>query len=302
MLTRPDQEIGTVLRGTVDVPSLPIVIQRLLALPESGADLRDFVELVAADQGLASRVLRLVNSAFYSLRTPLGSLPHAASILGVKTLRSMALGISVMDIFRGSCEGFDPTRFWRHAIAVASCSRAVASRVLDDGAEEPMYVAGLLHDIGVVLLAQYAPRDYPLALRLACDEHRQLAAVEKQLFGMDHCEVGSSLATRWRFPAEIGLAIRSHEEAYSGAADGETDKRMCDVVRFAELWASRAGHWFLALPEDDSASSLDAPPWFAEVDPDWDQALAEAEHQLERALPLCEPDESESVITETRAG
>src|SRR5512134_2649146 len=98
MLKQHDERIAKIFKHAPDLPTLPAAVQGLLQLPERDATARDYAEIIGTDQGLTARVLRLVNSAFYSLRVPISSLQHASTLLGTKTLKSMALSVSVMNV------------------------------------------------------------------------------------------------------------------------------------------------------------------------------------------------------------
>ncbi|MBI4606150.1 MAG: HDOD domain-containing protein [Planctomycetes bacterium] len=260
MLKQPDERIGRIFKTLVDVPSLPAAVQKLLKLSDKDSSPREFADIVATDQGLTAKVLRLVNSAFYSLRTPISSLRHASSLLGTKTLKSMALSVSVMNLFNKSCAGFDPFLFWKHSIAVAVGCQRLAARFLP-AQEEDLYVVGLLHDAGVVLLAQHLAADYPYVLKLAA-EGRRLTEVEEQAFGISHAELGCTLATRWRLPGLVCECIRHHETADGGrGALDPAVARAVDLVRLADEWAVHAGLDFLGPRREAAPPAPEAPAW-----------------------------------------
>lgn len=172
-LAEADDRLSKILRRIVDVPSYAAVVEKLIELPEEEQSPRQFASLIATDQGLASKVLRLVNSAFFSLKTPVLSIPRASSMLGVRTLRSLAQSVSVMSVFKRPCSGFYPLSLWRHSLCVAIASRKLAELFLPSKADD-LYVAGLLHDLGIGLLVHYFSDDYARILRQAQVSGRRL--------------------------------------------------------------------------------------------------------------------------------
>src|SRR5688572_7761707 len=245
MLDRADQKLAKLSKGLLDLPSLPLAVERLVQLSDKEPTPRQLADLIGTDQGLTAKVLRLVNSAFYSLRSPIASLSHASSLLGTRTLKSMALSVSVMNLLESAGEGADPRAFWRHSVATAIAAQKVGFALLPR-IEEDLYVAGLLHDAGVAILVESLGDDYAAAIGLARSTGRDLSEIEAETFGTTHAEVGHMLASRWRLPPLVCECIRLHEEPGDGirAAPGDLEKAV-DVIRFADRWATRGGFDFI---------------------------------------------------------
>jgi len=260
MLQQADEKLAKIFRGHHDVPSFPAVVQKLLKLTGSDANSRQYAEIIAADQGLAAKVLRLVNSAFYSLREPICSLGQASGLLGTKTLKSLALSISSMNLFNRSCPGFDPKAFWKHSISVGLAAQRLGTVFLPR-LEQELYVAGLLHDMGVALLVQYLTEEYGLVIRLVQSSGRPLEDAEMEVLGITHPEVGHMLASRWMLPRLVCDGIRHHH------AEGELQERTVasreavDIVRFADQWSCAAGYNYLSSDSAPADSrSVDSRP------------------------------------------
>jgi HD-like signal output (HDOD) protein len=246
MIQQAEERISKIFKSLVDIPSLPQAVQKLLKLSEANSNPREFAEIIEKDQGLTAKVLRLVNSAFYSLRIPVVSLRQASSLLGTKTLKSLALSVSVMQVFKRTCGGFDPMGFWRHAVAVAAGARKLGALLLP-GQEEDLYVAGLLHDVGVALLVQYLADEYGVVLRMARSDSRRLSEVEEEMLGVTHAEVGYALASRWRLPPLVCECIRYHEAPGSALpATQEVPRESLDLICLVDRWCYRLGLHFLA--------------------------------------------------------
>jgi HD-like signal output (HDOD) protein len=253
-LRKADDNLSRILRRVVDVPSFPAVVERLLGLSEEEQSTRHFANLIACDPGLASKVLRLVNSAFFSLKTPLLSIIQASNVLGVSTLRSLARSVSAMSRFKRSRDGLDPLVLWRHSLCVAILSRKLGDLLLPSQAED-LYIAGLLHDLGVSVLVHYFPDDYATVLRHSQRSGHPLPEMEISIFGTTHANLGYALASRWRLPALVCECIRRHE-VHADTAQGVTAHRSpaLEIVHFADRWSESSGLGLISpsAPEPDS--------------------------------------------------
>ena len=261
MLDRADHKLAKLSKGLLDLPSLPLAVERLVQLSEKEPTPRQLADLIGADQGLTAKVLRLVNSAFYSLRSPIASLSHASSLLGTKTLKSMALSVSVMNLIESAGGGADPRAFWRHSVATAIAAQKVGL-VLLPRIEEDLYVAGLLHDAGVAILLESLQDDYAVAIGMARSTGRDLSEIEAEEFGTTHAEVGHMLASRWRLPPLVCECIRLHEEPYDAihTPPGDLEKAV-GIIRFADRWTTRAGFDFIHPGRGPTHPALTLPAW-----------------------------------------
>jgi two-component system cell cycle response regulator len=206
---------------------------------------------------LSAKVLRLVNSAFYSLRSPISSIRHASTLLGVRTLKSLALSVSVINIFKKNLPGFDPARFWRHALAVALVAEKAAQR-LGFAFPDEVYICGLLHDTGVALLIQHYPEEFSQVASPECEGTPVELLREEEVFGQAHPEVGFSMANHWRLPALIGTGIRYHHTPPEGLPPKlePEGRQLITVVQFADAYARRSGHSFAEMDRLDPNAPL----------------------------------------------
>jgi HD-like signal output (HDOD) protein len=277
VLEHPEEQVEKIFNQLTDLPSLPETVEKLLQLSEKESTPRQFAELIATDQGLTAKVLRLVNSAFFALRKPISSIQHASILLGTRTLKSLVLSVSVLQLFRRGCGGFDARRFWRHSLSVAFAGQRLSER-LRPHLQDDLYVAGLLHDCGVGLLAEHIPQEYALALRLAVDERRPLRAVELEIFGLTHADAGHSLVARWRLPELIGTCIRYHEHGaleLDGAIGEPPVREAVEILQAAEGWIERSG-WGLFAPGDPpELGPLVLPPWMGLTAADLDLLMGD---------------------------
>lgn len=168
----------------------------------------DIAKLVQQDQALAIKVLKTVNSSFYGLSSPCGSIDRAMGYLGLNTVKSIVLGFSLIETTKNSGEdGFDIEAHWRRAIIGATGSRVLAKHVGGVDAEEA-FAAALFQDMG--MLASFASLRTEYSEVIEGIPHRILCGSETDAFGFDHTQVGTRLATKWKLPEEICEAIRCH--------------------------------------------------------------------------------------------
>ena len=222
------------------MPSLPTSVTKVLEICNnphtSPADLNHVISL---DPVLVGRVLKLINSAYYSLGQPVTSLARAIIMLGINTVKNLALSTAVMGQFssRGDSPGLDMEGFWRHSLCVGVSAKLLAcERGIDPKLTEEYFTAGLLHDVGKISLNAVLLKKYMLTISAADRERISLFRAEKNALGMDHCTAGSMIAEAWKLDGAVGDTIVYHHDhsAYSG------DYR--DV-----LYSVIAANWFASI-------------------------------------------------------
>jgi putative nucleotidyltransferase with HDIG domain len=191
--------------------SLPDVFVRINeALNDPNSTAREAAEAIGKDTGLSTKLLRLVNSAFYGFPVKVDTLSRAVTIVGSRQLTTLALGISVLAIFKDVPDGLvDMRAFWKHSIACG----VIASILAGPEAEldvERLFVAGLLHDVGRLVLYRSLPRHAAHTLATARAEGILLREAERRILGFDHATLGGMLLRKWRFPESLEKAVRHH--------------------------------------------------------------------------------------------
>ena len=203
-------DIDQVVKRVRDLPSLPSIVLDLIASFErEDVDPTTLAEKMSRDQALAAKTLRLANSSFYGLPAKVSTVRQAIFVLGFDSARALAVASSVIETFSGSTfRRIDVAGFWRHSIAAALCAKNLARHAGVD--QDYAFIAGLLHDIGRLVLASGFPGDY--ARVLDCCERDGMAMSEAELgvFGVDHQLIGQMLAEAWKFPPVIQRAIGQH--------------------------------------------------------------------------------------------
>jgi putative nucleotidyltransferase with HDIG domain len=194
------------------LPTLPVVameLNRLLQDVETPID--GLVGLLERDQSLVLKILRLVNSSFFGLKNRVTNLRHAVTLLGYSTVQSAVVTVSVVDSLKvkSGLEVFDITTFWSHAIQVAVMCRHLATRTKLVLPEEA-FTAGLLHDIGKVVLVNVFPDIFARLLEVRHTGRLTFFAAEKSIDSSPHTRIGSHLARKWMLPEVLEQAINYH--------------------------------------------------------------------------------------------
>lgn len=204
------------------MPSLPTSVTKVLEicnnLQTSPADLNQVISL---DPVLVGRVLKLINSAYYGLGQPVTSLIRAIIMLGINTVKNLALSTTVIENLSAKkvSQGLDMEGFWRHSLCVGVSAKLLArQRGIESKFIEEFFTAGLLHDIGKIPLNAVFSKDYMLTISTADRERKSLLKAEENTLGMNHCAAGAFISEAWKLEGGIGDIIAHHHnlESYSG--------------------------------------------------------------------------------------
>lgn len=209
----------TAVKGISHIATLPEITVSIIELVEDPTSTaQELNRIISNDPALCSRILKVVNSAFYGLPRQIGSINRAISLLGLNAVKNLAIAASLAKLFKGGALGsrFDAKDLWTHSVATAATSKTLARTLRLNFADEA-FLAGLIHDIGVVVELQ-ANRDALLAAvnGLAVDADGtptgDLLALERQHFGCDHPLFGFALAEAWKFPKSLAHVCGHHHD------------------------------------------------------------------------------------------
>lgn len=205
-------EAKEIVRKFSDVKTLPHVAIKVTKLAgDEQTTMHDFEEVIKLDPVLVTRLLRLVNSPYFGLVQKVESISKAVVFCGVKQLRNLVAVEALRNLFKGDDERFSREKLWLHSATVAILAEMIAKRVFGMAGDDA-FLAGIIHDIGLVAEDQVLPEE----LRQAADDMRQgkasLIDSERRRLGADHGEVGALLAREWKLPAEVLKAIKHHHD------------------------------------------------------------------------------------------
>ena len=237
--------IGKVKTYVGSMASLPVTVSKVLEVcnnpKTSPIDLDRVIQL---DPVLMGRVLKLINSAYYGLGTQVTSLVRAIIMLGVNTVKNLALSTAVIDRFteKNGFRALNMDGFWRHSLCVGVTAKLIAQRRgIDAKSVEEYFAAGLLHDIGKIPMNDALADDYVRAMALADRERLPLNVAEKRVLGIDHSEAGLAVASAWKLTGAIPDAIVHHHDVAD--YEGEyTDVLL--TIAVANYFAGREGIGF----------------------------------------------------------
>lgn len=238
--------------GLKSIPCMPRLHQEILDLLKGpDPDLASLYRVVGADPGMASKILKLANSSFFSPTKAITDISAAIEMLGADSMRVAILSHATLTTVKSLApQGLHLGRIWQHCTTVASAARFLAGKFSEDRAHlETCYAAGLLHDIGVIVLATTPGTDYRAVLHHARAQQVPLFAAEEEHFGTDHAEVGAALLRLWGLSRDLCEVVRKHHtpQEHRGALP------MARYLAFADFWGSRSE---VARQFDDG--SLDA--------------------------------------------
>lgn len=208
------------LLGAVDkMPAFPKSVHQVLKLAgDINCSQKDLVEVIRKDPVFTLKILRLVNSPYFGLSREITSINHASVYLGLNTLKNVALGLAAVGVMpRSAMKNLNMGEFWLHSLAVATCTRMLGLKLgvsRDDAAD--YFAAGLLHDIGKVVLALYMPEEFGKAVAMAAEPGAALHRCELKVVGATHAEIGAMLADKWNLPLDLRDAIANHHSIGEG--------------------------------------------------------------------------------------
>ena len=200
-----------IVRETHSLSSLPTVYYQLVeAIEKPTSSNRDIERILHSDSGLAARLLRIANCALYAFPSKIDTIGRAITVIGTAQLRELTLAASVIKMFDDiPNDVVNMQSFWTHSIACGICARALAGYRREPNTER-LFVAGLLHDIGRVLMFSKIPQQAGEAMQQAAHTGELLFKVERELIGFDHAAVGYALLHQWKLPPQIVNAVHYH--------------------------------------------------------------------------------------------
>ena len=231
------EKVAGFVKRIGQLPTLPTItttLKTIIKKPSSSAE--DVAQLIEKDQSLSAKVLKTVNSAAYSPNSEITSIKHAVSMIGFNEINKMVLAISVFESLKGSgSNGFNREGFWIHSMGCATFSTNIAIELNYPKADDA-FTAGLMHDIGKVVLDRFFQPEMAQIQETLEREPMLFCEAENKVMGFDHTLLGEWLLTNWKIPSSVCAAVRHHHQAFSKREGGpETQDLIVDIVHMADV-------------------------------------------------------------------
>ena len=219
------------------LPTLPTIAMKILEIVKNGdSSISEIGEIISADPPLSAEILRVINSPYYGLRRKMTSVVHAVSMLGVSTVKNLALSFSVVKNFQSNGKSnFDHNRFWKSSIISAVSAQILSGYTEIDGSDD-IFFLGLLHDIGRLAMVHELTDQYGLVIEKVSNENCPVAVAEELVFGFNHMNVGKFLAEKWGLPEEFHLPISTHHMPEKIEAESSEVKKRSLILYLSELF------------------------------------------------------------------
>lgn len=224
-MTPLSPELTARLTKAVDsMPAFPKSVQKILELTRDVAcSPKDLVQVIDKDPVVTVKVLRVVNSAYFGLSDPITSIDRAVVFMGFNLIKNLALGLAAIGMLPSDPRcGFDSQRYLMHSLTTAGFARQLA-KVKRKANPNDCFIAGLLHDFGKVVVAQFMPTEFGRAIELSQQQKIALHSALQQVLGVDHATVGAMLAQKWRFADDL-VDVIEHQHQPECA---DTDMMAC---------------------------------------------------------------------------
>ncbi len=209
------ESVKTLVARINKLPTLPAIYQQLVAaLRQPNSSIEDVSKIIAKDPSMTARLLKLVNSAYFGLQKPVADVTRAGALLGLDRIMALVLGQGIFsDCEPPKVPGFSMDALWLHSMTTASAAHRIAiAEQLDRDQIAAAFLAGMLHDIGKLVLAMGLPEQYANVLRQGTDKPGELYEIEMRELRAAHNDVGAYLVGLWGLPNTIAEAIAFHED------------------------------------------------------------------------------------------
>lgn len=232
------------------LPEVTVKIIQIVENPKSTA--RDLHDVIKNDPALSSRLLKVVNSAFYGLPGQIASVDRAIVLLGLSAVKNIAIAASMTHLFNGgeAVEGLSGVELWRHSIAVGVASRLITA-LHGKPAVEESFLVGLIHDLGLLVERQVFPKEIAQVIARQKVEPSRFCDLEQEIIGADHQAFGMAMGAKWRFPTAICTAIGYHHKPLDLAP---VNRSLPTLVHVADVIVCRSNLGFAATAMNEELS------------------------------------------------
>jgi putative nucleotidyltransferase with HDIG domain len=223
------------IQNIIHLPALPAIAMEVISIIENPrTNVQTLSNLISKDQVLASKILKIANSPFYGYSKTISTLDFAIVILGFDTLKDAVLSVALIShLNKNVSKDFDMNAFWSHSMATSIIARELAKYLNYKTHATESFVAGLIHDLGILILNQYFRKEFEEVMDILRSGNATILEAERKVFGTTHDEIGSWLAQRWNFPKALIEAIKFHHNPTYAVID----KQLSVIIHFADVLA-----------------------------------------------------------------
>ncbi len=255
--------VDNILAAVKDIPPLPAIVPRVMAvLNDPNSSVAELAKILGSDQAIASKLLRLSNSAFYGFSKHIGTIHDAVVLLGFKTIKGLIYALSLYSSFNQRVGGYkmDKGELWRHSLCAAYTAQSISTKT-KLGNSEQAFVAGLMHDIGKTILGEFLTNGSEDFAKAAEDEEFFFVKAEQRILGISHPEIGAKVCEKWNLPAELLEAVKFHHNP----SEFDGDNPLVPIVHLADAACLILGLGMgvdgLSYPFDDNALKKIGKDW-----------------------------------------
>lgn len=206
-----------------NIPVQAGVISKIIGLDvDSNNCFQELEDLISSDQGVASLLLRVVNSPFYSRGSKIATIPYSISLLGYSVVRSLALMAFSRSLFSHTKNAEFRLHIWQHSLLTALASQTICQQLGNTKLKDDAFVAGLMHDTGKVLMFSHSPESYERVFKFSFENNCSSNQAEQKYFGFDHCDAGIEAVKEWKLPERFTDYMgKELQMPYAGDASDE---------------------------------------------------------------------------------
>ena len=252
-LTQQNEFVDLIeLVGRSDISSIKNIVSGIIRIiNDAKSSVKELNDIIQVDPPLTSRVLRLANSSYYSPPDKISEITRAVIWVGYDAIKELALSQKVCEIFKkdDSIEGYSRKALWKHSLAVALFGKMIYRREYGESGEN-IYAAGLLHDIGLIVLDQFCTDEFKDILRMSSNDGNNVAEAELKILGFTHAELARAIMESWNIPNELCVAISSHHNPEG--VDQEFSK-IVNTIYIADYFCQERGIGYGDAPLSDKS-------------------------------------------------
>ncbi|QDT41371.1 HDOD domain protein [Gimesia alba] len=237
------------IKNIATLPAVAHQIMNLVADPESTTD--DLRKVIVNDPALSACILKVVNSSYYGFPQQIGSIDRAIVRLGLNAIKNIAIATSLNKVFKSNRIGtdFDPCDLWTHSVAVAICAREISVRS-EIGEPDEVFLAGLIHDIGIMVEMQANHQEFVEIIGIVSHEQNTtFRQAEEQVLGATHELFGAFICREWKFPPQFEHVARYHHHPMQLP---QTDRNLPAIVHVADILAAQIHEGYTRTVESES--------------------------------------------------